>query len=117
MKTDRGGRRPRLTVDDVDGPSEGVQARSHRRLASPDRNSANRSRRLSILADVTTELTLGKTITPRALRRTFNDLARAAQVKIMPSLWEALGGTLRLATWLDGLGQASRMGPIASARR
>jgi integrase len=32
------------------------------------------------LADVATELKLGKTITQRALRRTFNDLARAAQV-------------------------------------
>jgi integrase len=32
------------------------------------------------LADVAMELKLGKTITQRALRRTFNDLARAAQV-------------------------------------
>jgi hypothetical protein len=32
------------------------------------------------LADVATELKLGKTITQRALRRTFNDLGRAAQV-------------------------------------
>jgi len=32
------------------------------------------------LADVATEIKLGKTITQRALRRTFNDLARAAQV-------------------------------------
>jgi integrase len=32
------------------------------------------------LADVAAELKLGKTITQRALRRTFNDLARAAQV-------------------------------------
>ncbi len=32
------------------------------------------------LADVATELGLGKKITQRALHRTFNDLARAAQV-------------------------------------
>ncbi len=32
------------------------------------------------LADVSEELKLGKKITQRALRRTFNDLARAAQV-------------------------------------
>jgi len=32
------------------------------------------------LAEVATELELGKQVTQRALRRTFNDLARAAQV-------------------------------------